>query len=90
MPQFNGDSGTPYSINQQNSPTASFHHGHYLLTLIKNNLASMLLHQEKCVRNFSTGHNYTLATVPDNRGIFVKLRASVLDHSLVIKRRGEV
>ena len=54
MPLFHRDSGTPYSVNHQNSPTASFQHGHYLNTLIKNNLTSKLWHQEWLVHEEQT------------------------------------
>ena len=42
MPLFHGDSGTLYSTHQQNSPTASFHHGNYLVILNNNSLGSKL------------------------------------------------
>ena len=49
MPLFHGNSGTPYSTRQQNSPTASFHHGHYLVILNNNSLGAKLWHEMYCI-----------------------------------------
>ena len=51
LPLFCEVTGTLYSINHQNSPTASLYHGHYLFTDFNNNLASKPLHQEKVIND---------------------------------------
>ena len=58
MPLFYGHSGTPYNETQQNFETASFDHGHSLLTVSSNHLAS-----KHCIKYvalntiISGGHN---------------------------------
>ena len=59
MPLFHRDTGTPYSIDHQNSPTGSFHRGHYLVSVIEKDLAFKPLRHWQCRKNkHCSGHNY--------------------------------